>query len=87
MFGSDELFSAASAISEAASITPEIRREEDISCVIKAKIVSHLLTLAGNRANLLGSDPELDEFMETYCDMLVKFKSDLSRPFDEATTF
>lgn len=24
---------------------------------------------------------------ETYCDMLVKYKSDLSRPFDEATTF
>lgn len=24
---------------------------------------------------------------ETYCDMLVKYKSDLARPFDEATTF
>ncbi|KAL3501163.1 hypothetical protein ACH5RR_035612 [Cinchona calisaya] len=35
----------------------------------------------------LGADPELDEFMETYCDILVKYKSDLSRPFDEATTF
>ncbi|XP_062110361.1 homeobox protein knotted-1-like 6 [Humulus lupulus] len=35
----------------------------------------------------LGADPELDEFMETYCDMLVKYKSDLARPFDEATTF
>ncbi|KAF9677890.1 hypothetical protein SADUNF_Sadunf08G0154800 [Salix dunnii] len=34
-----------------------------------------------------GADPELDEFMETYCDMLVKYKSDLERPFDEATTF
>ncbi|XP_004489802.1 homeobox protein knotted-1-like 6 [Cicer arietinum] len=34
-----------------------------------------------------GADPELDEFMETYCDMLVKYKSDLTRPFDEATTF
>lgn len=41
MFGSDELISAASAISEAASIAPEIRREEDMSCVIKAKIASH----------------------------------------------
>ncbi|KAE8705521.1 Homeobox protein knotted-1-like 1 [Hibiscus syriacus] len=120
MFGSDELFTAASAISEAASITPEVRREEDISCVIKAKIVSHtsyprLLQayidcqkvgappeiasildeiLRENDVNrreivptCLGADPELDEFMETYCDMLVKFKSDLSRPFDEATTF
>ncbi|XP_042021076.1 homeobox protein knotted-1-like 6 [Salvia splendens] len=32
-------------------------------------------------------DPELDEFMETYCDVLVKYKRDLSRPFDEATSF
>jgi len=24
---------------------------------------------------------------ETYCDLLVKYKSDLERPFDEATTF
>lgn len=41
IFGSDELLSAASAVSEAASITPEIQREEDMSCVIKAKIASH----------------------------------------------
>ncbi|GMH27650.1 hypothetical protein Nepgr_029493 [Nepenthes gracilis] len=35
----------------------------------------------------LGADPELDEFMETYAGMLMKFKSDLSRPVDEATAF
>ncbi|KAF9624509.1 hypothetical protein IFM89_011622 [Coptis chinensis] len=35
----------------------------------------------------LGSDPELDDFMESYCDILVKYKSDLARPFDEATAF
>ena len=35
----------------------------------------------------LGVDLKLDEFMETYYDMLVKCKSDLLRPFDEATTF
>ncbi|XP_071692574.1 homeobox protein knotted-1-like 6 isoform X2 [Rutidosis leptorrhynchoides] len=35
----------------------------------------------------LGDDPELDEFMETYCDILGKYRSDLARPFDEATTF
>ncbi|XP_039034887.1 homeobox protein knotted-1-like 6 isoform X2 [Hibiscus syriacus] len=120
MFGSDELISAASAISEATSITPEIRREEDISCVVKAKVASHpsfprllqayidcqkvgappeissildeiLRENDVNRRDIgptcFGADPELDEFMETYCDMLLKFKSDLSRPFDEATTF
>ena len=35
----------------------------------------------------LGADPELDESMETYCDVLVKYKSDLARPFNEATAF
>ncbi|KAL1810339.1 hypothetical protein DCAR_0730028 [Daucus carota subsp. sativus] len=35
----------------------------------------------------LGDDPELDEFMVTYSDLLVKYKSDLARPFNEATTF
>ncbi|GFY91552.1 homeobox knotted-like protein [Actinidia rufa] len=37
--------------------------------------------------NCLGSDPELDEFMAIFCDILVKYKSDLSRPFDEANAF
>ncbi|KAL5759861.1 hypothetical protein ACOSP7_018370 [Xanthoceras sorbifolium] len=120
-FGSDELLSAASAISsEAAPITPEVQREEDMSSVIKAKIASHpsyprlleayidcqkvgappeiayLLDEIRRENDILkrdivptclGADPELDEFMETYCDMLVRYKSDLARPFDEATTF
>ncbi|KAL9401151.1 hypothetical protein Peur_005000 [Populus x canadensis] len=52
----------------------EIRRENDL---FKHYAVS----------TYWGADPELDEFMETYCDLLVKYKSDLERPFDEATTF
>lgn len=121
IFGSEELLSAAaSAISEAASITHEIQREEDMSTIIKAKIASHPyyprllqayidcqkvgappeiaslleeirreneLCKSDSVSTCLGADLELDEFMETYCDMLVKYKSDLSRPFDEATTF
>ncbi|MBA0624648.1 hypothetical protein Godav_009964 [Gossypium davidsonii] len=119
-FGSDELISVASAISEAAYVTPQIQGEVDISNVIKAKIASHpyyprlleayidcqkvgappeiarildeiLMETDVNKRDILptclGADPELDEFMETYCDMLVKYKSDISRPFDEATTF
>ncbi|KAI7753991.1 hypothetical protein M8C21_015556, partial [Ambrosia artemisiifolia] len=35
----------------------------------------------------LGVDPELDEFMETFYVLLVKYKSELRRPFDEAATF
>ncbi|MQM07726.1 hypothetical protein Taro_040568 [Colocasia esculenta] len=59
---------------EVASLLDEIRREND---VFKRNPAS----------GLIGADPELDEFMETYCDVLVKYKSDLARPFDEATTF
>lgn len=120
VFGSNELISVASAISETASITPEIQREEDVSSVIKSKIASHpcyprlleayidcqkvgappeivcLLDEIRRENDVCkrdavstcsGADPELDEFMETYCDMLEKYKSDLARPFDEATTF
>ncbi|KAF2307307.1 hypothetical protein GH714_026220 [Hevea brasiliensis] len=35
----------------------------------------------------VGADPELDEFMESYCEVLHRYKEELSRPFDEATTF
>ncbi|XP_061372749.1 homeobox protein knotted-1-like 6 [Gastrolobium bilobum] len=59
---------------EIARLLEEIRRENDLC---KRDVVS----------TCFGADPELDEFMETYCDMLVKYKSDLARPFDEATTF
>ncbi|KAK9080509.1 hypothetical protein SSX86_000267 [Deinandra increscens subsp. villosa] len=42
---------------------------------------------SSSACSCLGDDPELDEFMETYCEMLDKYRSDLARPFDEATTF
>ncbi|GFS38932.1 homeobox protein knotted-1-like 6 [Actinidia rufa] len=35
----------------------------------------------------IGVDPELDEFMGSYCEALHKYKEELSKPFDEATTF
>ncbi|KAF5796720.1 putative transcription factor Homeodomain-TALE-KNOX family [Helianthus annuus] len=35
----------------------------------------------------VGDDPELDQFMETYCEMLDRYRSDLAKPFDEATMF
>ncbi|XP_028754477.1 homeobox protein knotted-1-like 6 [Neltuma alba] len=59
---------------EIACLLDEIQREND---VCEREVVS----------TCVGDDPELDEFMETYCDLLIKYKSDLSRPFDEATTF
>lgn len=60
---------------EIAELLEEIRRENDLC--YKRDVVS----------TCFGADPELDHFMETYCDMLVKYKSDLARPFDEATSF
>ncbi|KAK9117203.1 hypothetical protein Sjap_016150 [Stephania japonica] len=60
---------------EIACLLDEIRRENDYCAS------------AASSTGALGADPELDEFMETYCDILVKYKSDLARPFDEATAF
>ncbi|KAK4741421.1 hypothetical protein SAY87_025009 [Trapa incisa] len=65
---------------EIASLLEEIRRESN--CTRKRPSDGGCLPSCS-----LGTDPELDEFMETYIDMLVKYKSDLERPFDEATTF
>ncbi|KAF9671617.1 hypothetical protein SADUNF_Sadunf12G0066100 [Salix dunnii] len=61
---------------EMAYLLDEIRLMNDVSKGSNDTFASHL-----------GVDPELDEFMETYCDVLMKYKADLSRPFDEATTF
>lgn len=35
----------------------------------------------------IGDDPELDDFMETFCKFLQRYKEELSNPFDEATSF
>ncbi|CAL9154500.1 homeobox protein knotted-1-like 1 [Musa acuminata AAA Group] len=35
----------------------------------------------------IGADPELDEFMESYCHVLVRYKEELLKPFDEAASF
>ncbi|XP_038714866.1 homeobox protein knotted-1-like 1 [Tripterygium wilfordii] len=40
-----------------------------------------------NNCSEIGVDPELDEFMESYCEVLHRHKEELSKPFDEATTF
>lgn len=35
----------------------------------------------------VGADPELDDFMESFCEVLRRYKEELSRPFDEARNF
>ncbi|XP_076938722.1 homeobox protein knotted-1-like 6, partial [Bidens hawaiensis] len=61
---------------EIACFLEDLRRENS-SCMRNAVVST----------NCLGADPKLDEFMETYIQVLVKYKSDLARPFDEATVF
>ncbi|KAG8097762.1 hypothetical protein GUJ93_ZPchr0013g35407 [Zizania palustris] len=58
------------------------------------EVVGRLSALAGeldsrseDRRQAPSSDPELDEFMETYCDMLVRYKQELTRPIQEADQF
>ncbi|KAL8061531.1 hypothetical protein ABFX02_02G092100 [Erythranthe guttata] len=36
---------------------------------------------------IIGADPQLDDFMRSYCEVLQKYKEELSKPFDEATNF
>ncbi|XP_078447900.1 homeobox protein knotted-1-like 1 [Wolffia australiana] len=35
----------------------------------------------------VGVDPELDDFMESYCNLLHRFQEELSKPFKEAASF
>ncbi|XAR49262.1 hypothetical protein NMG60_11032391 [Bertholletia excelsa] len=56
------------------------------------EIASHLEELSKksclfNSTCEIGNDPELDEFMESYCKVLRRYKEELSKPFDEATSF
>ncbi|KAM3219270.1 homeobox protein knotted-1-like 1 [Capsicum chacoense] len=58
---------------ELASIFEEISKENNL--------------ISSCHTTEIGTDPELDHFMESYCAVLVKYKEELSKPFDEATTF
>ncbi|MED6175119.1 hypothetical protein PIB30_075443 [Stylosanthes scabra] len=59
---------------EVASLLEEISRE------------SHPI-MDTRRHHQIGDDPELDDFMESYCDVLHKYKEELSKPFNEANLF
>ncbi|XP_039060011.1 homeobox protein SBH1-like [Hibiscus syriacus] len=39
------------------------------------------------RSSCIGEDPALDQFMEAYCEMLIKYEQELSKPFKEAVLF
>lgn len=39
------------------------------------------------RTGRIGDDPGLDQFMEAYCEMLIKYEQELTKPFKEAMLF
>ncbi|CAN4078410.1 unnamed protein product [Withania somnifera] len=41
----------------------------------------------GGGVGIVGEDPALDQFMEAYCEMLIKYEQELSKPFKEAMVF
>ncbi|KAI7725412.1 hypothetical protein M8C21_020233 [Ambrosia artemisiifolia] len=41
----------------------------------------------GMSSTIVGQDPALDQFMEAYCEMLIKYEQELSKPFKEAMVF
>ncbi|KAI3765279.1 hypothetical protein L2E82_15309 [Cichorium intybus] len=41
----------------------------------------------GMSTGIVGQDPALDQFMEAYCEMLIKYEQELSKPFKEAMIF
>ncbi|XP_076945602.1 homeobox protein knotted-1-like 6 [Bidens hawaiensis] len=57
---------------EVTNLLDDIRHENDVS---------------ERNSTCLEVDPELDEFMEAFWQLLVKYKSDVTRPFDEAMVF
>ncbi|KAL3850900.1 hypothetical protein ACJIZ3_012782 [Penstemon smallii] len=42
---------------------------------------------SSSRSSCVGEDPALDQFMEAYCEMLIKYEQELSKPFKEAMLF
>lgn len=59
----------------------------EIACLLDDILLEYDAHKRKAASTCLGVDPELDEFMETYCHVLTKYKSDLARPFDEAAVF
>lgn len=42
---------------------------------------------SGRTGGTIGEDPALDQFMEAYCEMLIKYEQELTKPFKEAMLF
>ncbi|GAA0155205.1 homeodomain transcription factor [Lithospermum erythrorhizon] len=61
---------------------PEVVARLEEACASAASIIGHQ-----NGTSCVGEDPSLDQFMEAYCEMLMKYEQELSKPFNEAMLF
>ncbi|KAF3340532.1 homeobox protein knotted-1-like 1 [Carex littledalei] len=59
----------------------------ETASMLEEMVRERCATFTVNSVAHLGADPELDEFMDTYCRVLMRYKEELSKPFDEAASF
>ncbi|KAG2262286.1 hypothetical protein Bca52824_069365 [Brassica carinata] len=65
---------------------PEVQARLVETCLSAAAAAAAAAASMGATGSL-GEDPGLDQFMEAYCEMLVKYEQELSKPFKEAMVF
>ncbi|KAL9994215.1 putative transcription factor Homeodomain-TALE-KNOX family [Helianthus anomalus] len=74
---------------------PEVVERLEEAC--RASVVAAMSSRSGGAGTsdgsgggmnmIIGQDPALDQFMEAYCEMLIKYEQELSKPFKEAMLF
>ena len=55
--------------------------------VARLEACASAVTMGPTSTGCIGEDPELDQFMEAYCEMLTKYEQELSKPCKEAMLF
>ncbi|XP_058744959.1 homeobox protein SBH1-like isoform X1 [Vicia villosa] len=64
---------------------PEVVASLEESCA-KCEMLNGSSGRTGS-SSCIGEDPGLDQFMEAYCEMLIKYEQELTKPFKEAMLF
>ncbi|KAL6544715.1 Homeobox protein knotted-1-like let6 [Orobanche minor] len=60
---------------------PEVVAKLEEACASAAVMGGH------HGTSCFGEDPALDQFMEAYCEMLIKYEQELTKPYKEAMVF
>lgn len=66
--------------------TQQVGAPPEVVARLEEACASAAVTMAGGTARI-GEDPALDQFMEAYCEMLIKYEQELTKPFKEAMLF